>query len=190
MVEQTAAARTTNLARTRELTTAALIAALIGASAFIAIPLPGGVPLTLQVFFVVLGALLLVPEWAFAAMATYVALGAVGLPVFSGGRGGLGVLAGPTGGFLFGFAVAALVGAIVRASLVNRRVVPVIADAVAAAAVIVVVYLVGTVQLGIVLDLPAGGAFAAGALPFIAGDAAKAVAAVGVASAVRRARGY
>ncbi|MCL2503820.1 MAG: biotin transporter BioY [Coriobacteriia bacterium] len=95
---------------------AALIVALLAASAHITIPL-GVVPVTLQVFVVVLATLLLVPEWAAAAVALYLAMGALGLPVFSAGQGGLGVIAGPTGGYLVGFLVGIPAGAYMRAVL-------------------------------------------------------------------------
>ncbi len=171
--------------RTRQLVTAALIAALISASAWVTIPL-GAVPVTLQVFVVVLAALLLEPLWATAAIGLYLALGAAGLPVFAGAKGGLGVLAGPTGGYLIGFLLGALAGSLVR-RLCERRFSQVVADAVGALTVIAVVYLVGTAQLALVAHLSAGQAVAAGVVPFVLTDLAKAFVAVVVAAAVRRA---
>lgn len=178
-----------SMTRTRELVTAALLTALISASAWISIPLPSGVPLTLQIFFVVLAALLLTPRWAFASMGGYVLLGAAGLPIFAGAKGGLGVLAGPTGGYLIGFAVGALAGALVRTALERAGRSGVIADGVAAAVVIACVYVIGTVQLSIVLGLTPMAAIAAGVAPYILGDVVKAAVAVAAAAAIRRARG-
>lgn len=175
--------------RTRELTAAALITALVAASAYIAVPLPGGVPLTLQVLLVVLAALLLTPRWAFASMAAYVLVGALGLPVFSGGRGGIGVIAGPTGGFLLGFVVAAPLGALLLRSLGRTRTATVLRDSLAAALVVVVVYAVGAVQLATVTGMDATATLIAGVAPFIAGDTVKAAVAVGLAAAIRRASG-
>ena len=109
-------ARPTHYRRTLDLATAALVTALIAASAWITLPL-GAVPVTLQVFFVVLAALLLPPGWAAASMLAYVVLGAAGLPVFSGAQGGLGVLAGPTGGYLIGFVAGATLGSVLRLAL-------------------------------------------------------------------------
>ena len=82
-------ARPAHYRRTLDLATAALVTALIAASAWLTLPL-GAVPVTLQVFFVVLAALLLPPGWAAASMLAYVVLGAAGLPVFSGAQGGSG----------------------------------------------------------------------------------------------------
>ena len=108
--------RTLSSRRTRDLTAAALVVSLLAVSAFITIPL-GTVPVTLQVFVVVLASLLLRPGWAVAAMGVYLLMGAAGLPVFAGGLGGFGVLAGPTGGYLIGFAVAAPLGSGLRIAL-------------------------------------------------------------------------
>lgn len=175
------------MSRTRQLAAAALLAALLAASAYVAIPLQP-VPITFQTFVVVLAALLLEPAWAAAAVGIYVLLGATGVPVFAGARGGLGVLAGPTGGYLVGFVVAAYLGALVRKT--DRNLPALAADGLAAGAAITVVYIFGWAWLafGPATMLGAEKAFMAGVLvPFLPLDAAKAVAAVAVAVAVRRA---
>ena len=86
----------------------AVCAALMCVSAYIAIPLPIGVPFTLQVMMVMLIALVLKPLYALLAMLLYTLLGCVGLPVFSGGKSGIGAILSPTGGFIIGFVLAAL----------------------------------------------------------------------------------
>lgn len=91
----------------RELTAIGLSAALLSLCAWIAVPL--AVPFTLQTFAVCLTAALLGRRGGVLAVAVYLALGAVGLPVFSGFRGGLGALFGVTGGYLVGFLLTALV---------------------------------------------------------------------------------
>lgn len=121
-------------------------------------------------------------------MATYVALGVVGMPVFSGGKGGISVLVGPTGGYLIGFIVAAFVASLVRMALENRSR-RVVADGLAAVAAVVVAYAIGTTQLALVLGLTPTQAIAAGVAPFIVFDVLKAAVAVAVAPAIRRARG-
>jgi biotin transport system substrate-specific component len=87
----------------------AVFAALVAASALIAaIPVAGmGVPVTVQTLAVMLTGLALGPGRAFAAVGLYVLLGLAGLPIFSGGRSGLGVLAGPSAGYIIGFVLAA-----------------------------------------------------------------------------------
>lgn len=170
----------------RAVTTAALLAALLAVSALPAIRL-GPVPLTLQVLVVVLAALLLTPGQAALAVGAYLAVGAAGLPVFAGMTGGIAVLAGPTGGYLWGFLAGAAAGAAVRAGIVRSGAAPVVSDGVAAAAVILVVYALGVAQLAAVAHLAPVPAIAAGALPFVGPDIAKAIAAVGLAAAIRRA---
>lgn len=87
----------------------AVFAALVAGSALIAaIPVGGlGVPITVQTLAVMLTGLALGPARAFAAVGLYVLLGLAGLPIFSGGRSGLGVLAGPSAGYIVGFPLAA-----------------------------------------------------------------------------------
>lgn len=80
-----------------------LFAAIIAVFTLITIPLPSGVPITLQTFAVALCGYTLGCGKGTVATAVYVALGAVGLPVFSGMKGGISVLAGPTGGYIYGF---------------------------------------------------------------------------------------
>jgi biotin transport system substrate-specific component len=172
----------------RRVTTTALFAALLAASAAIAIPF-GSVPVTMQVMVVVLIALVLSRRWAVFAVTVYLLAGALGLPVFSGMRGGLGVLLGPTGGYLFGFLLAAPAGAWVRATLRRGAISVTVADSVAAGAVILVVYSLGWLQLMLVTGMGSGAALAAGVAPFLIPDGLKAAAAVIMAPAVRRAAG-
>jgi len=87
---------------------AALMAALVIAGSYMAIPI-GPVPITLQSMFVLLSGLLLGKFWGSMALAVYLIAGIVGLPVFAHGKGGLAVLFGPTGGFLISFVVAAFI---------------------------------------------------------------------------------
>ena len=85
----------------------ALCTALICVSAQLAIPLPIGVPSTLQVLMVMLTALILKPLYSVISLLLYVLLGVVGLPVFSGAKSGIGTILSPTGGFIIGFVLAA-----------------------------------------------------------------------------------
>jgi len=171
----------------RRVTTTALLAALLAASAAISIPF-GTVPATLQVLVLVLIALVMPRSWAAFAVAVYLLVGAVGLPVFSGMRGGLGVLVGPTGGYLFGFLVGAPAGAWVRRAL-DRTASAVVADSVAAVVVVVIVYAIGWAQLVLVTGMSPVAGLLTGVVPFLVPDALKATAAVLLAPLVRRAAG-
>ncbi len=79
-----------------------LLAALIPLGGYLQIPI-GPVPISLQTFFVLLAGLVLGPVHGALAAALYVGVGVLGLPVFAGGAAGIGVVQGPTGGFLLGF---------------------------------------------------------------------------------------
>src|SRR5574344_596437 len=85
----------------------ALFAALIAAGVFIQIPLPGGVPITVQDMMALLSGLMLGPIYGTLAVAVFLLLGIIGLPVFTGKAGIQVLIAGPTGGFLWGYLFAA-----------------------------------------------------------------------------------
>ena len=85
------------------------MACLVGLLAQARIPLPWTpVPITGQTFGVLLAAVLLGQWWGGISMAMYVGLGIAGVPWFNGGTGGVAAIAGPTGGYLVGFILAAL----------------------------------------------------------------------------------
>lgn len=159
---------------------ASLMAALTAVGAYLAIPI-GPVPIVLQNLFVLLTGLLLGPRWGLAAVSVYLLAGAAGLPVFAGGTGGVGRLAGPTGGYLLGYlpAVAAVgwISAKGRATAAG--------DVAALCAGALVVYAVGVPWLAWITGMPAGKAVAVGMLPFLPGDALKVAAAVPIARSLR-----
>ena len=82
-----------------------LMAALTAVGAYIHVPI-GPVPIVLSTLFAILSGLLLGSRWGLASMGLYLLVGAIGLPVFAGGKGGFAHFFGPTGGYLFGFALA------------------------------------------------------------------------------------
>ena len=85
-----------------------LFAAFIAVSGFIAFPLPGTpVPIVLQNMMPILASGLLGGLYGTVSTALFLIAGLLGLPVFSGGKGGLAHLLGPTGGFLIGYLAAA-----------------------------------------------------------------------------------
>jgi biotin transport system substrate-specific component len=94
----------------RNMILAALFAALLAISGQIAIPI-GPVPITLQTMMVLLVGAILGSRWGTISVFVWILLAAVGAPVLSGGTGGIGILFGPTGGYIFGFLITAfLVG--------------------------------------------------------------------------------
>jgi len=150
-----------------------LFAALIAAGAFIAIPLPGNpVPVVVQNLFVVLSGLLLGPLAGGVSVALFLCLGIVGFPVFSGGHGGLAVLAGPTGGYLVGYLVAA-----VTAGFLARRRKPV-ATIIASILAFGLILAFGCTGLHLLRNVGWAKALAVGALPFLVGDGVKCILAI------------
>ncbi len=93
----------------RSMVFTAIFAALICVAAPISVPLPGLVPISLATFAVYLAGGILGGKRAALAVTVYVLLGAVGVPVFSGYSGGLGVLFGVTGGYIIGYIPMALI---------------------------------------------------------------------------------
>lgn len=95
--------------KTRDLAYIALFAVLIAVCSWISIPTPWQISITLQCFAVFLAVGVLGGRRGTLAVLVYILLGAVGIPVFSGFRGGLGHLLGTTGGYIIGFLFTALV---------------------------------------------------------------------------------
>ena len=93
---------------TRKLTRCALFAAMMALCAWIGVPL-GHTVFTMQTFGVLLALGLLGGKRGTISILCYLLLGAAGLPVFSGFRGGIGAILGPTGGYLWGFLATGLV---------------------------------------------------------------------------------
>ena len=92
----------------RQIVLASLMAALTAVGAYIYVPI-GPVPIVLSTLFVVLSGLLLGSRWGFTSMALYLLVGAIGIPVFAGGKGGFAHFLGPTGGYLCGYLLASWV---------------------------------------------------------------------------------
>jgi len=166
------------------------MALVIGLLAQARIPLPWSpVPITGQTFGVLLAGVLLGSWWGGVSLALYIGLGAAGVPWFQGFNSGLAYLGGPTGGYIIGFIFAALflgyfTDKYVRArSFLSMLGLMLFAN-------FILIYVPGLLQLGLWLNLvkgsPAtfGSLLMMGAIPFIAGDITKAVAAALVARGI------
>lgn len=170
---------------TRSIARCGVLVALLAASAWITVPL-GPVPFTMQTFVLALLPQVLGTRDALFTVVIYLLLGAVGVPVFSGFQGGLGVLMGPTGGYLLGFAAGMPVaGFVAHADMLPRR-----ARGVAAGiALLAVSYVLGTFQLMNVYGIDAPAALAVAVAPFVVPDVVKVAMSVGVAERINRALG-
>jgi biotin transport system substrate-specific component len=173
--------------KTRDLAYIALFAAIVAVLGLLPpVPVPGiPVPITAQTLGVMLAGSVLGAKRGGLALLVFLAVVAMGAPVLSGGRGGLGVFVGPTAGYLYSWPVAAFViGALTQ--LFWRRfnlAWALIANLVGG---VVVIYAIGIPFTSLYADIPLSTSFT-GALAFIPGDVVKAVAASVVAVAVRRA---
>jgi biotin transport system substrate-specific component len=150
---------------------------VVGGSLFLAglsqISIGAPVPMTLQTLAVMLIGLTFGARLAVATVLLYLAQGAAGLPVFAGFAGGAQHLAGPTGGYLAGFLVAAgLIGALADRGMTRSWA----GAALSLLAGLVVIFGLGALWLGHVIGYDK--AVAAGVTPFLLGDAIKLVLAV------------
>jgi len=165
----------------------AVFAALIAA-----LGLPGaitvgfsGVPITVQTLGVILAPAVLGARKGTAAVAVFIALTIIGLPLLSGGRTGLTALAGPSAGYLVGWIPAALVIGLLTARIVPKYpLVP--ALLINAVGGVAVIYLFGTLGLLLRTDLGVLAAIQANGV-FLPGDLLKVVVATIVAKGVHRA---
>ncbi|MBP1987935.1 biotin transporter BioY [Halolamina salifodinae] len=164
---------------------AALLAALMGAFAFVSFPNPlnPAVPVTAQVLGVFLAGIYLGPAWGGFAMALYVLAGVLGAPVFSGASAGLGQLFGPTGGYLLSYPfAAALIGALIHGTdgLADPESVSLPRLVAAMAAGTVVIYGFGIPVYWYYLDTNLVAAVVGAGLAFVPAELVKMAAAVGI----------
>ena len=162
---------------TKELILSAIFAAMTCVLALIAIPLPfTPVPITLHVMGVAMAGAILGKKLGFISQGVYMLLGAIGLPVFSGGRGGIGVILGPTGGYIIGFVIGAFVIGFLVENLsryANGKKSEFFILFFSMIVGLAVIYIIGALQLKAVLGLTLPQAIAGGVTPFIASDFVK-----------------
>ncbi|MDR3147363.1 MAG: biotin transporter BioY [Treponema sp.] len=167
----------------RSLSLAALFAALVAAGTFISIPLPfTPVPVVLQNLFSLLAGLILGPVLGGAAVGLYLLAGIIGAPVFAGASGGIARFLGPTGGFLIGYLLSALVAGLICGR--PRRGTPLWRVILAVLAGLLVIYVPGLIRLRFAVDTW-GAALTGGFIPFIPGDLLKGILAVLIAPRLR-----
>lgn len=170
----------------RSLSHIALFAALIAVLGFVPqIMLPFGVPITAQSLGIMLCGTVLGAKRGALAVVLFLALVAIGLPLLSGGRGGLGVFASPTFGFLIGFPVAAFVAGLVVER--SRASVGLAAGIGALVGGVIVLYAFGIPGLALMLDksLPEAALMITAFLP---GDLIKVVLAALITQGIARMR--
>ncbi|MDI3474282.1 MAG: biotin transport system substrate-specific component [Thermococcaceae archaeon] len=162
----------------REVAYAGIFVALIAVSAQISVNI-GPVPLTFQVFSVILAGLILGGRLGLLSVLAYDMAGAVGLPVFANFTGGIARIYGPTGGYIVAFPLAAFIAGLAKGK--GRK-----AKLLASIVALGLIYLFGWLRLGFYLGGNFGKAFEVGVAPFIVPDLLKILVAVEISEAVER----
>ncbi len=171
---------------TRDMTIVAVMAALISIAGPLSINI-GPIPLSLATFAVYLSGAVLGAKRGTLAVALYLLIGMVGVPVFSGFSGGFQKIVGVTGGYLVGYLPCALLtGLALETRAVNVKKWRLPAFMVLGTAVL---YLIGTAWFILQTKNPLGAALGMCVLPFLPGDAVKIIAATLLAKPVRKALG-
>lgn len=158
-----------DLQRSRIIAYSAAFIGLIALGSWISVPI-GYIPFTLQTLFVIMAGIIMHRYGAIPVL-LYCILGVLGLPLFHNGMAGLGVLLGPSGGYLIGFIFAALITGLAYEQ--DSKLIRIGGIVIATG----VIYLFGVAWLMYSLKLGFLPAITTGVLPFIAGDAVKAAAA-------------
>lgn len=149
--------------KTKKYILTGLFAALTAIGAYIYLPLPvSPVPITLQMFFTFMAGGILGKRYGFLSQLIYLMLGAVGLPVFAGGLGGIGVLFGPTGGYIFGFLLAGYISGYGK-NIFLQKVLFMFSG-------LLTIYLLGITVLMLNTKITFLNALSVGVLPFLIGD--------------------
>ena len=168
----------------KEMIKAAMFTVILAVVAQIAIPLPfSPIIFTLSVAGVFLCGAMLRPLAAFLSVLAYILLGAIGIPVFAGFQGGVGVLVNVTGGFLFSFPCMAWVVAMILKIWKKSTFV---SNTVAMVASLVVCYAMGSLWYSFVSGVSYPVSLTLTVVPFIAFDLVKVVLVAGLAVILKR----
>ena len=151
--------------KTKKITMIGLMTAVTCILGPLSLPLPfSPVPITLTNFAVFLSIYILGMKYGTISLLIYLALGTIGLPVFSSFSGGLGKLAGPTGGYLFGFIFLALIHGFFMLRFHKKTF---------SSIGMIACYLFGTIWLALHMSLTFKAALMIGVIPYLPGDAVK-----------------
>ena len=166
---------------TYQMAVTALMAAVMCVLGPLTVPI-GAVPISLANFVICLTAWLLGPKFGTLSVAVYLCIGLIGVPVFSGYGAGLAKLAGPTGGYLVGYLLLALIGGLLIEKSNGNPVVSGIGLVLGDAAC----YVLGTAWFVFQMQCELGYALSVCVYPFIALDLAKIVVSCVVGALLRK----
>ncbi|WP_423413130.1 biotin transporter BioY [Faecalibacterium prausnitzii] len=166
---------------TYQMAVTALMAAVMCVLGPLTVPI-GAVPISLANFVICLTAWLLGPKFGTLSVAVYLCIGLIGVPVFSGYGAGLAKLAGPTGGYLVGYLLLALIGGLFIEKSNGNPVISGIGLVLGDAAC----YVLGTAWFVFQMQCELGYALSVCVYPFIALDLAKIVVSCVVGALLRK----
>ncbi|SHH36249.1 biotin transporter BioY [Tepidibacter thalassicus] len=151
---------------TKNLVLSSLFAAITAITSQITIPIQP-VPITFQVLAVALAGALLGKKYGFISQIVFLLLGAIGIPVFAEFKGGLNIIAGPTGGYLLAYPLAAYITGYFseKEGIVNISIGMILG--------LIIIYILGMLQLKFILNLSLQKAFMVGVAPFLILDLIK-----------------
>ena len=169
--------------KSERLTIMAMMVALLGVSSYIVIPLPFTVvSITAQTMIVNLVGLMLSLQEALLVMVVWTLLGLTGVPVFTGGAAGPAKVFGPSGGYIFGFIVAAVLTSVFGKKTKNFK----LQITFIIVAGIPIIYAFGAAWMKLMTGQPWGAVLVQSVLPFIPLDIVKCFAAAAICRALRR----
>ena len=167
--------------KTSSMTRIALMAAVMCIVGPLTIPI-GAVPLSLNTLVILLAVYVLDTREGTAAVLIYLLIGAIGLPVFSGFQGGFAKIAGPTGGYLLGYILLALIAGV----FIHRFYDIIWLQFLGMCLGTLVLYLSGTAWLAHVAGMTFKDALTVGVIPFIPGDISKILISTALGRAINR----
>jgi len=175
--------------KTKEMVLCALCTALTCILAPVSVPTPGGVPVSLATFTVMLSGLLLGEKLGALSQLIYILLGAAGLPVFAGWTGGIGLVLGMTGGYILGYLFLAFFTGFFYFHMGKKKTggERYFWMILGMASGTLVLYAFGTVWFMHVTGMDLAASLAACVLPFLAGDAVKIAAAAALSGQIEKA---
>lgn len=163
--------------KTKTMVLCAIFAAIMCVFCVMTIPI-GPVPVSMATFAVTLTAIILGAKKGTISIIVYILIGAVGLPVFSGFKGGFQVLLGPTGGYIWSYILMTLfIGTFTSKPASNKIITLIKTFVVSLIGILVICYGVGTIQFMIVQKTGLAQALTLCVIPFIPFDIIKAAAA-------------
>jgi biotin transport system substrate-specific component len=172
--------------KTKTMVICAVFAAIICIFSVMTIPI-GPVPISMGIFGIMLAAIILGSKRGTVSVAVYILLGAVGLPIFSGFKGGFQVLFGPTGGYIWSYILVALFIGIMVKKLPQNKILALVKIFIVCLIGIIICYAAGTVQFMAVQQTDLAKALTLCVIPFIPFDIIKAAIAAYLGYIIRKA---